>query len=74
MIGVVWILLCWLIGQGVSHLVDGYVSGNIVGMVLLFLLLLLRQGGGKGRLVGACGRLQYIRERTAEKSALNSVQ
>lgn len=42
MIGVVWILLCWLIGQGVSHLVDGYVSGNIVGMVLLFLLLLLR--------------------------------
>ena len=42
MIGVVWILLCWLIGQGVSHLVDGYVSGNIVGMVLLFLLLHLR--------------------------------
>lgn len=42
MVGVVWILLCWLIGQGVSHLVNGYVSGNIVGMLLLFVLLMLR--------------------------------
>lgn len=42
MIGIVWILLCWVIGQGVSHLVDGYVSGNIVGMLLLFVLLMLR--------------------------------
>ncbi len=42
MAGVVWILVCWLVGQGVSHLVDGYVSGNIVGMLLLFVLLMLR--------------------------------
>ncbi len=42
MAGVAWILVCWLVGQGVSHLVDGYVSGNIVGMVLLFVLLMLR--------------------------------
>lgn len=42
MTGIVWILLCWVIGQGVSHLMDGYVSGNIVGMLLLFVLLMLR--------------------------------
>lgn len=42
MTGIVWILLCLVIGQGVSHLVDGYVSGNIVGMLLLFVLLMLR--------------------------------
>lgn len=42
MIGVVWILLCWLVGQAVSVLLDGYVSGNIIGMLLLFVLLILR--------------------------------
>lgn len=42
MTGVVWILVCWLVGQGVSLLIDGYVSGNIVGMLLLFVLLMLR--------------------------------
>lgn len=42
MIGILWILLCWLVGQGVSLALDGYVSGNIVGMLLLFVLLILR--------------------------------
>ena len=42
MVGIVWILLCWLVGQGLSELVEGYVSGNISGMILLFVLLMLR--------------------------------
>lgn len=42
MIGLFVILCCWLAGNLLSALVDGYVSGNIIGMVLLFLLLFFR--------------------------------
>ena len=37
--GVFIILLCWLVGNGMSIAIDGYVSGNIIGMLLLFVLL-----------------------------------
>ncbi|WP_304721555.1 CidA/LrgA family protein [uncultured Alistipes sp.] len=40
--GVLCILLCWLAGNALSRLTGGYVSGNIVGMVLLFAALSLR--------------------------------
>ena len=40
--GVFCILLCWLAGNALSRLTGGYVSGNIVGMVLLFAALSLR--------------------------------
>lgn len=42
MVGLFIILCCWLAGNLLSALVDGYVSGNIIGMVLLFLLLIFR--------------------------------
>ena len=42
MVGLFVILCCWLAGNLLSALVDGYVSGNIIGMVLLFLLLIFR--------------------------------
>ena len=34
--GLFYILLCWLAGTGLSHLTGSYISGNIIGMVLLF--------------------------------------
>lgn len=37
--GVFIILLCWLVGNGMSIAIDGYISGNIIGMLLLFVLL-----------------------------------
>ena len=37
--GVFVILLCWLVGNGMSIAIDGYISGNIIGMLLLFVLL-----------------------------------
>jgi holin-like protein len=37
--GLFIILLCWLVGNGVSMIIDGYISGNIIGMLLLFALL-----------------------------------
>lgn len=40
--GLLYILLCWLAGNALSRLTGGYVSGNIIGMVLLFALLSLR--------------------------------
>ena len=40
--GILCILLCWLAGQALSRLAGGFVSGNIVGMVLLFAALSLR--------------------------------
>lgn len=40
--GILCILLCWLTGNALSRLTGGYVSGNIVGMVLLFAVLSLR--------------------------------
>lgn len=42
MAGLFYILLCWLIGNGLSLLTGGYVSGNVIGMILLFAALCLR--------------------------------
>lgn len=42
MTGIFYILLFWLIGNGVSRLTGGYISGNIIGMILLFAALNLR--------------------------------
>lgn len=40
--GVFWILLCWTAGNALSAWTGHVVSGNIVGMVLLFAALCLR--------------------------------
>ncbi|MBQ2423627.1 MAG: CidA/LrgA family protein [Alistipes sp.] len=37
--GLFVILACWLAGNYLSMLIDGYLSGNIIGMLLLFTLL-----------------------------------
>lgn len=37
--GVLVILACWLVGNLLSMAIDGYISGNIIGMLLLFALL-----------------------------------
>ena len=37
--GLFVILCCWLVGNSLSMLIDGYISGNIIGMLLLFALL-----------------------------------
>lgn len=42
MLGLFYILLCWCIGNLLSRATGGYVSGNIVGMILLFAALSLR--------------------------------
>ncbi len=42
MTGIFFILLFWLVGNVLSQWCDGYVSGNIIGMVLLFLALCFR--------------------------------
>lgn len=42
MIGLFYILLFWLIGNALSYCVGGYISGNIIGMLLLFAALCLR--------------------------------
>lgn len=42
MVGIMCILLFWLIGNALSHLIGGLVSGNVIGMVLLFAALKLR--------------------------------
>ncbi len=42
MSGLFYILLFWLIGNGLSLITGGYVSGNIIGMILLFAALCLR--------------------------------
>ncbi|MDE7123452.1 MAG: CidA/LrgA family protein [Alistipes sp.] len=41
MIGILCILVCWLVGNGLSRLTGNYVSGNIIGMILLFVALSL---------------------------------
>lgn len=41
MAGLLVILLCWLVGNLVSMLLDGYVSGNVLGMLVLFAVLKL---------------------------------
>ena len=42
MSGLFYILLFWLIGTALSILTGGYVSGNIIGMILLFAALCMR--------------------------------
>lgn len=42
MTGLFVILLCWALGNGLSLLAGGYVSGNIIGMVLLFAALCMK--------------------------------
>lgn len=42
MTGIFYILLFWLIGNGLSLATGNYVSGNIIGMILLFASLCLR--------------------------------
>lgn len=42
MSGLFYILLFWLIGNALSILTGGYVSGNIIGMILLFAALCMR--------------------------------
>lgn len=40
--GIFFILLFWLLGNGLSTLTGGYISGNIIGMILLFASLCLK--------------------------------
>ena len=42
MLGLFYILLFWLNGNALSILTGGYVSGNIIGMILLFAALCMR--------------------------------
>ena len=39
MIGIFVILACWGVGNLLSMLTGGYVSGNVIGMVLLYAML-----------------------------------
>ena len=39
MTGILIILICWAIGNLISLLLGGYVSGNIIGMLLLYAAL-----------------------------------
>lgn len=42
MVGILYILLFWVVGNFISSLIDGYISGNIIGMILLFIALNLK--------------------------------
>lgn len=42
MTGLFYILFFWLAGNALSLLTGGYVSGNIIGMILFFASLCLR--------------------------------
>ena len=42
MVGIMWILIFWLAGNVVSNLTGNIVSGNVLGMLLLFAALKLR--------------------------------
>lgn len=42
MLGVMYILFFWLLGNVLSNLIGGMVSGNVIGMVLLFAALKCR--------------------------------
>lgn len=42
MTGLFYILLFWVIGNALSRLSGGYISGNVIGMILLFAALALR--------------------------------
>jgi holin-like protein len=39
MTGIVAILICWVVGNFLSLLIRGFVSGNIIGMLLLYAAL-----------------------------------
>lgn len=41
MTGLFYILFFWLLGNGLSLLTGGYISGNIIGLILLFASLCL---------------------------------
>lgn len=41
-IGLFYILLCWVAGNALARLTGDYVSGNIIGMVLLFVALRMK--------------------------------
>lgn len=42
MIGLCYILFFWLAGNILSYCMNGYISGNIIGMVLLFTALRMK--------------------------------
>lgn len=42
MAGLFYILFFWLVGNALSRVTGGYVSGNIIGMILLFAALCMR--------------------------------
>lgn len=42
MIGILIILTCWAIGNLISLAINGFVSGNIIGMLLLYAMLHFR--------------------------------
>ena len=42
MIGILIILICWCLGNLLSLLTGGYVSGNVIGMLLLYAALHFR--------------------------------
>lgn len=42
MLGLFYILLCWLAGNIIAYFTGNYISGNIIGMILLFCLLEFR--------------------------------
>lgn len=42
MAGLFYILFFWLAGNALSRVTGGYVSGNVIGMILLFAALCLR--------------------------------
>ncbi len=37
--GLFYILLCWVAGNAASYCIDNYISGNIIGMILMFAAL-----------------------------------
>lgn len=37
MVGILYILICWLIGNVISYFIEGILSGSIIGMVIMFL-------------------------------------
>ncbi len=42
MVGILCILVCWLLGNTISDLIGNYISGNVIGMLLMFAALKLR--------------------------------
>ncbi len=42
MIGILIILACWAVGNLISLAINGFVSGNIIGMLLLYAILHFR--------------------------------